>query len=250
MTGVSSTSKPVIARAIRTCQSRIIARARITRIASRRAASATLQATSAPSSPARGPRPSASARSATAAASSPVQNTPAPSQASSEIGQIHGRTECPRSVSNDDVASTLRAISAAGDRPLGETVATPTRSAPTGCCSRASRKEPEGAAQGVGAPISGPAVASSSAAQSRTVHVIAWSQLSPPTSGPYSDPMATSPLEGLNPNTPQHPAGTRIDPPESVACAIGTIPEATAAAAPPLDPPGVRVRSQGLAVGP
>ena len=105
-------------------------------------------------------------------------------------------------------------------------------------------------AYGIDAPVSGPAVASSRAAESRTVQVIAWSQLSPPTRGPYSDPVATSPLDGLKPNTPQHPAGTRIDPPESVAWAIGTIPEATAAAAPPLDPPGVRVRSHGLAVGP
>jgi hypothetical protein len=54
---------------------------------------------------------------------------------------------------------------------------------------------------------------------------------------------------GLKPNTPQQEQDL-IDPPPSLACAIGTMPAATAAADPPLDPPGVRVRSQGLRVGP
>ncbi len=45
-------------------------------------------------------------------------------------------------------------------------------------------------------------------------------------------------------------AGMRIDPPPSDACATATIPAATAAALPPLDPPGVRVRSHGLCVAP
>src|SRR5699024_3070175 len=39
-------------------------------------------------------------------------------------------------------------------------------------------------------------------------------------------------------------------PPPSEACAAGTIPAATAADAPPEDPPGERVRSCGLRVGP
>ena len=39
-------------------------------------------------------------------------------------------------------------------------------------------------------------------------------------------------------------------PPPSDALAIGTMPAATAAADPPLDPPGVRLRSHGLCVGP
>ena len=55
---------------------------------------------------------------------------------------------------------------------------------------------------------------------------------------------------GLSPNRPQHAAGTRIEPPASLPCAIGTMPAATAAAAPPLDPPAVRPVSQGLRVGP
>jgi hypothetical protein len=42
----------------------------------------------------------------------------------------------------------------------------------------------------------------------------------------------------------------RIEPPPSLACANGTTRAATKAAAPPDDPPGIRVRSQGLCVGP
>jgi hypothetical protein len=42
----------------------------------------------------------------------------------------------------------------------------------------------------------------------------------------------------------------RIDPPPSVACAAGTIPAATAAPAPPLDPPALRSGFHGLRVGP
>ena len=42
----------------------------------------------------------------------------------------------------------------------------------------------------------------------------------------------------------------RIEPPPSLAAAQGTIPAATAAAAPPEDPPGVWSVSQGLRAGP
>ena len=42
----------------------------------------------------------------------------------------------------------------------------------------------------------------------------------------------------------------RIEPPPSPACANGTIPDATAAALPPLDPPGERVTSHGLRAAP
>src|SRR5690606_39754210 len=55
---------------------------------------------------------------------------------------------------------------------------------------------------------------------------------------------------GLRPNRPQQAAGIRIEPPPSVACAIGSRPAATAAAEPPLEPPGERLRSHGLWVGP
>src|SRR5579883_1589193 len=59
-----------------------------------------------------------------------------------------------------------------------------------------------------------------------------------------------SPRDVLSPNSPQQLAGIRIEPPPSEACAIGTIPAATAEAEPPLDPPGVRSAFQGLRQGP
>ena len=42
----------------------------------------------------------------------------------------------------------------------------------------------------------------------------------------------------------------RMDPPPSPPPARGTMPDATAAADPPLEPPGVRLTSQRLRVGP
>src|SRR6201999_1210008 len=65
-----------------------------------------------------------------------------------------------------------------------------------------------------------------------------------------SGPTVIRPWLGLSPTSPQHEAGMRILPPPSEAWANGTIPAATAAAAPPLDPPDVRSRAQGLRVGP
>src|SRR6202161_4197722 len=49
---------------------------------------------------------------------------------------------------------------------------------------------------------------------------------------------------------PQKLAGIRIEPPPSVPRASGPRPEATAAAAPPPDPPAVRSGSHGLRVTP
>ena len=62
--------------------------------------------------------------------------------------------------------------------------------------------------------------------------------------------MVLRPRVGLSPTMPQHAAGARIDPNPSLACAIGSMRAPTAAAAPPLDPPDIRVRSQGFFVGP
>src|SRR5260221_12607331 len=56
------------------------------------------------------------------------------------------------------------------------------------------------------------------------------------------------PTVGLNPTTPQKLAGRRIDPTTWVPSAAGTMPQATAAAEPLLDPPGVRSLSHGLRV--
>ena len=54
----------------------------------------------------------------------------------------------------------------------------------------------------------------------------------------------------MRPNRPQQAAGIRIDPAPSAASAAGTSPAATAAAEPPLEPPGVRSVSHGLRVTP
>src|SRR6478609_9968640 len=60
----------------------------------------------------------------------------------------------------------------------------------------------------------------------------------------------TTPSPCLNPTTPLHAAGMRVDPPPSVATAIGTRPAATATADPPLEPPELRSARQALRVRP
>ena len=67
---------------------------------------------------------------------------------------------------------------------------------------------------------------------------------------PMSGPREIRPRLGFSPSSPVHAAGMRIEPPPSFPCAIGSIPPATAAAAPPDEPPGVREVSHGLRVGP
>ena len=87
-------------------------------------------------------------------------------------------------------------------------------------------------------------MASRKAAASATVRASGPAVLSP-----YVSPRGageTRPREGLRPKRPQHEAGMRIEPPPSDACAIGARPATTAAAAPPLDPPGVWSGFQGL----
>ena len=89
---------------------------------------------------------------------------------------------------------------------------------------------------------------SSSSAASATVLAIGPTWESVPNGlGGYT---GTRPWVGLRPTMPQKLAGIRIDPAPSVPTASGPRPAATAAAAPPLDPPAVRPRSQGLWVTP
>ncbi len=54
---------------------------------------------------------------------------------------------------------------------------------------------------------------------------------------PTPGPTGVLPRVGFNPNKLVNDAGIRMEPPPSLAPAIGTIPEAIAAAAPPLEPP-------------
>src|SRR6188508_668066 len=67
---------------------------------------------------------------------------------------------------------------------------------------------------------------------------------------PNSGPREIRPRLAFSPTRPQHEAGIRIEPPPSLAWATGTMPDATAAPEPPDEPPGVRLVSHGLRVGP
>src|ERR1700686_1278922 len=58
------------------------------------------------------------------------------------------------------------------------------------------------------------------------------------------------PQLGFRPATPQRDAGMRMEPPVSVPMLPWQRPAATAAAEPPLEPPGMRVGSQGFRTGP
>src|ERR671921_119579 len=95
---------------------------------------------------------------------------------------------------------------------------------------------------------SAPAIALSINAPSRTVLVIGpRCERSPTALGGYC---GTKPNDCLKPKIPQNAAGMRIEPAPSLPCARGPRPAATGAAAPPLDPPGVFSRFQGLNEGP
>ena len=72
----------------------------------------------------------------------------------------------------------------------------------------------------------------------------------PSEESPSSGAGEIRPRAGFSPTSPQQAAGMRIEPPPSLPWATGTMPAATAAAAPPEEPPGVRCRSHGLRVGP
>ena len=89
---------------------------------------------------------------------------------------------------------------------------------------------------------------SRSSATSRTVRAIGptWAR----TPNGLAGHAGTRPYVGLIPGRPQNPHGMRIEPPPSVPRASGTIPAASAAELPPLDPPAVRVTSHGLRVTP
>ena len=93
-----------------------------------------------------------------------------------------------------------------------------------------------------------PVITSSSSAASATVRVSGPSMPSPNRSG-TSGAEEIRPRVGLIPNSPHTLDGIRIDPPPSLPWAAGASPAATAAAAPPLDPPADRDRSHGVRAG-
>ena len=62
-------------------------------------------------------------------------------------------------------------------------------------------------------------------------------------------PAGTRPRDGLTPTRPHAAAGMRTEPPPSEPGANGSIPDATAAAAPPLEPPAPSAGFHGFRVG-
>ena len=85
-------------------------------------------------------------------------------------------------------------------------------------------------------PGAGPRHASTKAAVSRTERDWQpWMETSPVRSDKCGA-IERTPRETLRPILPLTPAGIRIEPPPSVACAIGTTPAATIAALPADDP--------------
>src|SRR5207342_2316617 len=83
-----------------------------------------------------------------------------------------------------------------------------------------------------------------------TVRVVTKWTAHPSSGSPTSGPQGTRPRLGLSPTTPQADAGIRIEPPPSLAPAIGTIPAPTTAPEPPDEPPAIVSGPQGLQVRP
>src|SRR3954447_21514710 len=75
-------------------------------------------------------------------------------------------------------------------------------------------------------------------------------QENPPQPSPRSGPCGVRARLGFRPKTPEAEAGIRMEPPPSLACATGSIRAATAAPAPPEEPPDECARFHGLRVGP
>ena len=86
---------------------------------------------------------------------------------------------------------------------------------------------------------------SKKAAASATVRANGPTTPSSPSPGGIGSSL-TRPRLGLIPTSPVTLAGIRIDPPPSDPCATDASRADTAAAAPPLDPPAERARSQGV----
>src|SRR5437867_2702383 len=97
-------------------------------------------------------------------------------------------------------------------------------------------------------PGSWPAIACSRIAQSSTVRVIGpqWSNVK---EFGITPARLTSPEVGMRPARPQYDAGPRIEPPVSEPSEAGTMPAATAAPEPLLDPPVKCSRRHGLREG-
>src|SRR4051812_16030764 len=94
-----------------------------------------------------------------------------------------------------------------------------------------------------------PAIPSSATAASSTVlpNTPMWSSDDAKATSPNR---LTRPYVGFTPTTPQKAAGWRTEPPVSEPSAIEAMPDATATAEPPDEPPGTRSGAIGFFVGP
>src|SRR3989454_1898307 len=117
---------------------------------------------------------------------------------------------------------------------------TPLKSRPSG-----RRNVSPGSLIAIGERGSGPAIALSNSAASATVRAIGPCTLSEDHAASRGH-AGTRPAAVRSPTTLQKAAGLRSEPPVSLPSAIGTMPHASATAAPPLEPPHVFVRSYGL----
>src|ERR1043165_2048866 len=105
-----------------------------------------------------------------------------------------------------------------------------------------------GVQNGMNSPGPGPLTASTKAAVSRTERDWQpWIETSPVKSD-ICGASENTPRDTFSPILPLTPAGMRIEPPPSVACAIGTTPAATIAALPADEPQVVYSVFQGLRV--
>ncbi len=165
----------------------------------------------------------------------------------SPSGGCSSSTRPPRSANALAAASVMRRTSGStGAPPRSGLHATRNPRAPP---STARAKSSPVAGSERGSRSSAPTHADRSSAASATVRVIGpvWEKLVHPFSAGHR---GTRPRLALKPTTPHTAAGIRIEPARSLPSASGPSPAATAAAAPPLEPPAIRSRCHGLRVCP
>ena len=168
------------------------------------------------------------------ASNSHARSVPNTSSAPERSGQSFSTVAPSRSNTPIDADSTAVIAGATGTRPPrsgAQAMRRPCRDVGSGAANDAGSSSRE-----IGTRGSGPAMADSCSATSATVRPI----------GPCTDtcdqPIAaghvgTRPGVGRRPTTLQNAAGLRSEPPMSLPSASGTNPAASAAAAPPEDPP-------------
>ena len=167
-------------------------------------------------------------------------------RSTSSMPWSNSSTLWPSDSSSLAVASTASMHAGATSMSTGGVSTTPMRSDPGERAASAANGSADGGAlyqaSGSGRPIT-----SSTAAESATVRATTPLDDSP---SRLLGPLGTRLRLGFSPTRPQHDDGMRIEPPPSLAWAIGAMPDATAEAAPPLDPPGVWSGFHGLRVTP